>query len=58
METVMKKIIDYLQLHPEGARFLTIAHYCGNDPLIISKSLNFLCDEEFLVFKEGVYIIQ
>ena len=51
----LEQLVNFLKNHPEGCRFLTIETMCGADKLKTSRLLNFLCNEGYVIFKDGLY---
>ena len=54
---IMNSIINFLKIHPEGCRFLTLETNCGADKGLIARNLSYLCNEGYVIFKDNLYYL-
>lgn len=50
-------IMNFLDIHPEGARFLTLEANCGPDKTLIAQNLSYLCNEGYVRFENNLYFL-
>ena len=53
----LKFILEFLTLHPEGVRFITLESQSGANKDIITKNLSYLCNEGFIRIENDLYFL-
>ena len=54
---VISAILQTLQSHPEGLRFMAIESKCGGDKTLTTQTLAFLCNEGYVTLKDNLYFL-
>lgn len=56
-QNLISRIMNYLEEHPEGVRFITMAANCGPDKKDLAASLSFLCNEGYVKCRDNLYFL-